>query len=189
MRLSKLCALEFAAAVVAAGAAFWWAETILATGPAMALAGLAVALYARHLRAPVVLVTGLAAPVATSVVALVIGALNWGPAEARIPVAMMLSLAAGVIGSMVWRCGRLAQHTRPPGGAPWGRFSVRTALGVTTAACVLLAVVSWLPHSDVAIFWLYAAVTLTLSVGAVAAYLRAARSDHSPPALQISSPS
>lgn len=137
-----LCVLQVAAAVVAAALVAWDVESILGTCPVLAAIGLLLALVSMRGRSWFVMGFALSAPLVTCLIALLIAPFHWGPGAAQFTCTAVLAVyAAATLAAapLAWRQIRGAPlrglAARPP-----VRFSLKSALVVTTVACVLLGV-------------------------------------------------
>lgn len=148
-------------------------ESIIGTGPAMSITGLALAFVARPLRSWRVLLFSLSAPVLCALCAFLIALFRWDPGEAQTPIMVILSIfgllaipaaAMSLRSILLWH--NLDNSRRP---FVW-RYSLRSLLVTTTALCVLLAlgrlVVVFVGLQERLVFGLFSLATLTL-VGTV----------------------
>ena len=83
--------LQLLAAIIATGLAWFDIETILGTGPGGSAVGIVVFVMARRLKDKLGIYIGLSAPILTLGCTLLIMIFNWGPGDAQMPIALILS--------------------------------------------------------------------------------------------------
>ena len=134
-----LWGLQVLATLVAAAAAAVDVESIIGTGPALTVAGVALVIVARPARSWWVLAMSLSAPAVCIFCAALIVACEWGPSDAQTPISIIAAgyavlatpLAAVALRQILdWR------SAQPP--FPW-RYSMKSLLMLVTAVCLLAA--------------------------------------------------
>jgi hypothetical protein len=146
-------------------------ETILYSGPALALSGMATVALGRPLCSRPVVAYGLSAPLVCAVGAALIVAFKWGPGEAEEPILVLLAVYTALIAipaavialPVVFQWQPMRVDRKP---FNW-QFSLRSLLLVTTAACILVPIVKFAfterSPNDLWIFGIF----IVLSIGLV----------------------
>jgi hypothetical protein len=162
--------LQFLATVVAVVACAVEVHTVLATGPALTLSGLAFVTLARPACSARVFAYGASAPFVCAFGAALIVLFKWGPAEAAAPILAVLSIYAFV--SLPVALFVLPELLRwqpaPTTGGPFSwQFSLRSLLAVTTALCLVITIIRMLfansSRGEPLFFGVFVAVTLILT--------------------------
>jgi hypothetical protein len=156
----SLWALQATASLIAVIAALTNFESILATGPTLAVTGLLLGAVTIRLGSPLVLVYALSGPIICSIGSLLIAANHWGPREADGPLTSMLVIY-GVL-AVPLAMGALPRIRQMPDELPSRRrfkwqFSLKSVLMLMTAVCVLITVVQLLVRylPDYSWAWLF----------------------------------
>ena len=143
-------------------------ETIIGTGPALTLSGLALVVLARPLRSARVLTYGLSGPLVCALGATLIAGFQWGPRDAATPILAILivyacvSIPAALLAIRDLLPWQPAPEVRRP--IPL-QFSLRSLLLVTTALCVLITLFRFIFGSaseEPIIFGTFVVVTICL---------------------------
>jgi hypothetical protein len=143
-------------------------ESILWAGPTLTVVGLLRAAVTRPLVSLVTLFDSLSAPFVCALIALLIAAFDWGPGDADVPVAVILTvyllfflpITFATVGSHFSWQPKSASHAP----ATW-QFSLKSMLFAMTAICLIIALGRLLTEgfrNDDIIFGGYALVVLTL---------------------------
>jgi hypothetical protein len=157
------------ATVVAVAACAIEIESILVTGPALAVVGLMLAIAARPLRSWSMLLYSLSGPLVSAFCATLIAALRWGPGEAEGPILGIFFIYAFLsIPTALMVFPEIRQWSTSPQSWlhwPW-RYSLKSLLLVTTALCVAVPALRFLfgnvRRNDTIIFSLFVLVTMSL---------------------------
>lgn len=145
-------------------------ETIVDTGPVLCVIGLALARATRPLRSWAAQLFALSGPTVSALCALLVAVFHWGPDAARRPIlaigAIYLLLAIPIAWGSLQQILQWQVDAESSEGYGW-RFSLKSLLILTTAACVLLLPLRWivkeLPHADFSVgFGLYAVAATAL---------------------------
>lgn len=175
---TTLWALQATALLISVIAVLSNFESIVVTGPTLAVTGLLLGAVTSRLGSPLVMVHALSGPLVSSVGALLIAVNHWGPREAKGPLTSMLVIYSVL--AIPIAIGALLQIQRIPSELPPRRrfkwqFSLKSALILMTAVCVVITVVqllvrylpdyswAWLFNSYWPGFGGFAFVTLLLS--------------------------
>jgi len=163
-----LLATQLLVACIAWLAAWYFLETIVATGPILTIIGFAftIAVRPRNLWAP--LLVGLSAPVVCALGAFTIAAFRLNPGEARLPILIMLAIyLLVVLPAAAIAIVRILQWPDPPSPRPqpsW-RYSMKSLLGMMTVVAVLTvlatAVFRSIPDFPI-VFGAYSFATISL---------------------------
>jgi hypothetical protein len=137
----SLWALQAAASLIAVIAALTNFESIVVTGPILAITGLLLGTVTNCLGSPLVLIHALSGPHVCSIGALLIAANHWGPQEARWPITAILILYVAIsIPIAVFALQRIRRLPSevPPGQRFKWQFSLKAVLILMTAVCMLI---------------------------------------------------
>jgi hypothetical protein len=159
-------------------------ESILFTGPSLAVIGLILAIVTQPLRSWRVLIYSLSGPFVAAFCAALIVVFHWGPGEAEEPILAILFIYAflSILTALFVFPEILQWSALPPTGPPlrW-RYSLRSLLMVTTALCIAAPALRFLfvnvRRSDTIIFSLFVLVTMTLAGIALCAFVAGRRGD------------
>jgi hypothetical protein len=179
-----LWSAQVLATVVGVAACAAEIETILFTGPALALIGLNLALVTRPLRSWRVIVYSLSAPIMSAFCATLIAVFRWGPNEAEDPILVIFFIYAFVsipialiVFPVIFQWSTMLLSWPP---FPW-QYSLKSLLLVTSALCVVIAALRFLlihiTGNDGIIFSAYVLVTMGL-VGILLLMFAAGRDRH-----------
>jgi hypothetical protein len=158
-------------------------HSILFTGPALTLAGLALAVVARPLCSWSVLGYSLSAPLISAIGAVSIAMFRWGPDEAEDPILAILFLYAFVaIPAALIVFPQLLNWSilpRPGATFPW-QFSLKSLLLITTSVCVVVTALRFVfatsTLADYLVFSLFVVVTMSLVAYCVFIFVAGRRS-------------
>lgn len=134
-----LWGLQVFVTLIAAAAACVDVESIIGTGPALTVAGVALALVARPARSWWVLGLSLSAPAVCVLCAALIVTRDWGPADAQVPISVIAAIyavLAAPLAVMALRSILAWQSERRP--FVW-RYSLKSLLVLVTVVCLLAA--------------------------------------------------
>jgi hypothetical protein len=152
-------------------------ESIIFTGPAFTLVGLAHALVTRSLQSWITLVFALSAPLVCAIIAVLIPIFDWRPNDARLPVITILLVYAIVIAPVAGRALQIAWQWQANNQAravlPW-QFSLKSILVTMTLFCVLLAAARFIVKQldlDDGVFSGFAAMVALLAALVIWRYL------------------
>ena len=145
-------------------------ETILTTGPALAISGLALALVAHPLRSWSMLGYSLSGPLVSAFCAALIALFQWGPNQAEDPILVILFIYALLsIPTALFVFPKILHWSTSPQSRtplPW-RYSLKSLLLVTTALCVAVPALRFLivnvRRNDYVIFSIFVLVTMSLA--------------------------
>ena len=179
-----LWTVQVLATVAAVAACAAKIESILFTGPSLAVIGLILAIVTRPLRSWRVLLYSLSGPFVAAFCAALIAVFRWGPGDAEDPILAILFIytflsiptALSVFPEI------LQWSSSPPKWSPprW-RYSLRSLLLVTTALCIVVPALRFLflnaRRNDTIIFSLFVLVTMTLAGIALSAFVADRRGD------------
>ena len=122
-------------------------ESIVATGPTLAVIGLLLGLTTRALQSRSTLGFALSGPLVCAFVSFLIAAFRWGPGPTRTPALVILTTYVILIAPLaiiswrqIWRWGTMANE-RP---ATAFQFRLKTLLIVMTATCIVIAAAKFL---------------------------------------------
>jgi hypothetical protein len=159
---------------VAVIAAWVNVESIIGTGPALSIIGLALAIVSMPCRSWIVLSFALSGPLVCMLGALLIARLHWGPSEASRPIAVLLSVyfvAALPLSAMARRRINTWLPTQAAHAPAVWHYSLKSLLALTTAVCLIIAVVRPIVAAagpgDYFIFDLFNVATAALTCGSV----------------------
>jgi hypothetical protein len=162
--------LQFLTTVAAVVACAAEVHTVLATGPALTLSGLALVTLARPACSARQFAYGVSAPSVCAFGAALIVLFKWGPAEAATPILAILSIYALVSlpVALLVLPELLRWQPSPTTGGPFSwQFSLRSLLAVTTALCVVITIIRLLfaipSRGEPLFFGGFVAVTLILT--------------------------
>ena len=179
-----LWTVQVLATVAALAACAAEIESILFTGPALAVIGLMLAIVTRPLRSWRVLLYSLSGPFVSAFCAALIAVFDWGPGDAEEPILAILFIYAFLsIPTALFVFREILQWSAsPPTWSPlrW-RYSLRSLLMVTTALCIAAPALRFLfvnvRRNDTIIFSLFVLVTMTLAGIALCAFVAGRRGD------------
>ncbi len=176
--------VQVLATVAAVAACAAKIESILFTGPALAVIGLMLAIATRPLRSWRVLLYSLSGPFVAAFCATLIAVFRWGPGDAQEPILAILFIYAFLsIPTALFVFPEILQWSASP--STWSplrwRYSLKSLLIVTTALCIAAPALRFLfvnvRRNDTIVFSLFVLVTMTLAGIALCAFVAGRRGD------------
>jgi hypothetical protein len=177
-----LCAAQLLTAVGALCRAIIDIESIVGTGPALALIGLFLAVVVRRNESWFLLLFALSAPLVTALGALMIAVFHWGPPEAEAPITALLYVyALAMIPASVVAAHQILRGNVvavPASQKKW-QFSLRSLLVTMTGVCVFAALGQYLARMAIPdfpiVFGTFAFVSSALSAVILRRFFRSRR--------------